>query len=442
MAARSSRNNTLAGLFVLAAIALGVGLVIVLSNVGDRLRPRKDYVVRFSVADGAEGLDKGAPVKVGGKRVGQVTSTAFHANEVTGEPQYIDVGVSIDATLKLYRDADVQLVRPLLGSGSSINIAAFSARRRAGVDDEAGPQPLVELQPGDVIEGHPGPPAFLAQSDYAKVQNIIDRVDRITAVAAPQVDAMLADARAAVANVREVTDDVKARWPGWGAQADDVIRRVHDASAGFEDIVAKVRSGADALNAGVADARAVVNKASAAFDEYKPSIDRAVQNVRELTDKVNGEMYREVMDAVAKAKVGVADAAATLRDARELLERNAPQLDELVANANLAAQQLKLTTVEVRAAPWRLLYQPTKKELENEYLYNSVRQYSEAVGELRQAAEALRAVSARAAEARAAGRDIDQASIDRLTAKLQDAFAQYQEQERRFLQRWTEGTGK
>jgi ABC-type transporter Mla subunit MlaD len=221
-----------------------------------------------------------------------------------------------------------------------------------------------------------------------------------------------------------------------------VIRRVHDASAGFEDIVAKVRSGADALNAGVADARAVVNKASAAFDEYKPSIDRAVQNVRELTDKVNGEMYREVMDAVAKAKVGVADAAATLRDARELLERNAPQLDELVANANLAAQQLKLTTVEVRAAPWRLLYQPTKKELENEYLYNSVRQYSEAVGELRQAAEALRAVSARAAEARAAGRDIDQASIDRLTAKLQDAFAQYQEQERRFLQRWTEGTGK
>lgn len=439
MAARSSRNNTLAGLFVLASILLFVGLVIVLSNVGDRLKPRSDYVVRFSVADGAEGLDKGAPVKVGGQRVGRVTRTEFITDPETGEPRYIDVAIAIDARLKLFTDADVQLQRPLLGSGSSINIAAFTgAPRVAGAFE--GPPTL--LTPGSTIPGRLGAPGFLAQGDYARIQSILARVDRITAEAEPRIGEIMASAQQSVDNVKAVTEDARVQWPVWSRNVTDVLARVERASAQFDGIATGVTQTVDAVKRGVEEARGVVSRVQAAIDENRPAVDRAIANVRDLTERVNTELYAQVRDAVASARAGIDSAASAARQADELLLKKSPELEEMIANASLASQQLKLTTVEIRSAPWRLLYQPTKKELENELLYNSVRQYSEAVGELRQAAEALRSVSARAAEARAAGREIDQAAIDRLSAKLQDAFGQYQEQERSFLQRWSRDAGR
>ncbi|MBS0537017.1 MAG: hypothetical protein JSR72_23410, partial [Proteobacteria bacterium] len=108
-------------------------------------------------------------------------------------------------------------------------------------------------------------------------------------------------------------------------------------------------------------------------------------------------------------------------------------------SATIAAQQLKLATTEIRAAPWRLLYQPTKKELENELLYNSVRQYASSVTELRSAAEALQSVTELNASAAKNGSDsgrVNQATLDNLTAKLKASFDQYQQQERSFLERW------
>lgn len=422
---RGSKNNVLAGLFVLAALALVMVVIIVMSNLGDAFIAKHEYIVRFSVVDGAEGLESGAPVKLGGQRVGRVTQAKIHDNETSGEPDYVDVTIQIPIRYKLYSDADVQLLKPLLGTGSSINIISLSGMTVVGVQFQ-GPPKL--LKSGDMIYGRLGPPGFIAASDYARLQSIIARVDRITEEAEPQIKTIMANASDAVADVRSVTSDVKQKWPVWSQQASDVIARVEKGSQSFDTIISNLKDVATAVKDGVEDARKLIDKGRAVVDENRASIDAVVKNVKEVTDRVNGEWSTKITTLLDQGREAMESAKQTAKDVELLVAKNKPQLEEIIADATLAAQQLKLTTVEVRASPWRLLYQPTKKELENELLYNSVRQYSEAVGELRVASDSLKAMSQRPGT--------DAKTIDAMTEKLRVAFEKYQEQERAFLERW------
>jgi hypothetical protein len=55
------------------------------------------------------------------------------------------------------------------------------------------------------------------------------------------------------------------------------------------------------------------------------------------------------------------------------------------------SDQLKLTSIEVRSQPWRLLHQPTTKELSAQVLYDATRAFAEAASNLRAASESLQA---------------------------------------------------
>ncbi len=433
-ASRGSRNNVLAGIFVLVSVVLTVVVVTILSNIGERLQPRHTYIVRFSVVDGAEGLDRGAAVKIGGQRVGRVDSTRFVSNPVTGEPEFVDVEIEIPTSFKLFTDADVQLIRPLLGSGSTINIVAFTGMAQVDGKFIGPPRPLL---PGDTVMGRLGAPGFIAQSDYARIQSIIARVDRITEEVEPRVGSIMTNADAAVADVRAITGDARKAWPEWEKRVTDVLARFDKASEPFEQIVRNVSDTSVSIKDGVAELRDLLARGRAAIDENRASLDQIVENVRQLTNKANTEAYDQVLAAVKTAQETLDSARSAAGQVDELLARTAPDVTEIVTSAALAANQLKLATVEIRSAPWRLLYQPTKKELENELLYNSVRQYSAAVGELRQAADALRSVAERAGASSTALGVTDKAALEALNAKLQEAFDKYQEQERAFLERWS-----
>ena len=420
----------LAGLFVLAALALVMVVIIVMSNLGDAFVKKHDYIVRFSILDGAEGLDSGAPVKLGGQRVGRVTAAKIHDSEISGEPDFVDVTIQIPTKYTLYSDADVQLLKPLLGSGSSINIISLTGMETAGVRYQGPPQ---RLHNGDMILGRLGPPGFLAPSDYAKFQAILARMDRITGDVEPRINTIMDNAGAAVADVKAITADAREKWPVWSQQLSDVIARVEKGSQSFDSIITNLKDVATAVKDGVEDARKLIDKGRAVVDDNRASIDAVVKNIKEVTERVNGEWSTKVTTLLDQGHDAMESAKATAKDVELLVAKNKPQLEGIIADATLAAQQLKLATVEIRASPWRLLYQPTKKELENELLYNSVRQYSEAIGELRAASESLKAIADRG---QSGGSVVDQKTIDAMTAKLRTAFDKYQDQERAFLDRW------
>jgi len=62
------------------------------------------------------------------------------------------------------------------------------------------------------------------------------------------------------------------------------------------------------------------------------------------------------------------------------------------------SDQLKLTAVEVRSQPWRLLHQPTTKEFSSQVLYDATRAYAEAASDLRAASESLQATGGQQSE--------------------------------------------
>jgi ABC-type transporter Mla subunit MlaD len=417
---RASKNNILAGLFVLVSVVLGVAVLIVLSNLGDRIQGKAKYVVRFSLADGADGLERGSIVKVGGKRVGRVLGTAFASDVPGGPPTAIDVEFDVLDTVKLFEDADVQIVKPLLGTNSALNIVSL------------GKSTSVALPPGGRITGRLAGPGFLSGGDYARIQSIIARVDQIAADIQPQVKPIMDDARATVANARSISDDARTRWTTWSEQVGAFLARIDKAGERIQPFVDNAEKTAQ-------DARDFLARARATVDDNRKSVDEIVENVRQLTRKANEEGYDRFMATVDSAREGVESARRSLTEAEKFLARNIPVVEDVLADAALASQQLKLTTVEVRAAPWRLLYQPNKKELENELLYNSVRTYSASVTELRVAADRLKAASeasARTGAGEGFSPGVDRGEIDRLTEKLKGAFDRYQAEEQRFLERW------
>lgn len=435
---KTSRNNLVAGIFVIACVALGVTVIVILSNMGDWLKPTSSYTVRFSVADGAEGLDKGAAVKLGGQRVGRVSSVELVEDEVTGEPVHVDVTIQVPKKLRIFNDADVQLLKPLLGTGSSINIVSVTGGTVVATSGESSPGfsgPPLPLKPGDMISGRLGAPGFLAPSDYAKFQSILARVDRITASTEPRIDAIMTDAEATVKDVRTIAEAAKRDYAAWSPGIGDVIARARTASERFEPIAAKVQEGVEEVNKRVAEAKAIIDEARQLVEVNRPKIDAIFTDAQELVRKANTEAYDRVIAALDKGNEGLEHFRAIAAQTDELVARKSPELSALVTDAALAANQLKLTTVEVRAAPWRLLYQPSKKELENELLYNSVRQYAASVAELRAAAESLQTVGSRPGA--------NQAAVERMAGELRQAFDRYQEQERAFLRRWSgdEGAG-
>ena len=133
----------------------------------------------------------------------------------------------------------------------------------------------------------------------------------------------------------------------------------------------------------------------------------------------------------------VLDAQQAAESARRAIERadalvaeSSPALRRTVSSARLAADQLKFTLEEVRRAPWRLLYRPDTRELEFELLYDSARIYAQAVSDLRDASAALESASD---ASQASGRPISPQRAQELGARLDAAFAAYEQAERAFL---------
>jgi ABC-type transporter Mla subunit MlaD len=443
---RGARNNVLAGVFVLVAVALAVLCVVLLTNFADQLRPKSRYVVRFGMLDGADGLDAGSPVKVAGQRVGQVEKWAFANDEATGEPIAVDVTFAISRNLKIYSDADVTLLKPLLGGQSAINIAPNPGMYT--VSETIGPPILIppDQLDGPSLRGRLGGPGFLSPSDYARLRGVLANFEAISGqirTEAPEIiagakrtlstiDKAANEAQGIIADARPIVTDVRQKWPAWSDNVGSVLGRIDAEVKAAEGIAKKITDG-------VQEVRDLITQGRGVVDDNRPKIAETVENVRAVVDRFRNQEYETFTSAIDNARKTMAEASDAAERVNRLIVTKSPELEALVTSASLTAQQLKLAVGEVRSSPWRLLYQPTKKELENELLYNSVREYANTVSDLRAAADALRAAGDKAGTGTGG---IDRAAIDALTGKLQTAFDRYQEQERAFMSRWVEGDGK
>jgi ABC-type transporter Mla subunit MlaD len=424
MAARGTRNNILAALFLLGSLALGVATSFYLAGGGLPARTN-EYVVRFPVSTGAAGIRDGAPVQLGGQDVGRVTGVDFSGDASGDRFTHIDVRVRVDRRVTLFSDALVVLDRPLLGTMSSINIVDVGGGGAGGASGGAsGGEPATVLAEGAMIEAGVAP-GLLAQvglspGDVTKLKDALD--------------ATLVDARETARSVRALVDtnsptvtrgiddaagllaDARAKWPEWSGSADRTLGNVEAATARLDPLLTQGEDLLRNADAGVAEVRALV-------EDNRARVDNIVESVERFAVNLDTRSYDQLRAALEQFEGASAAFARVGADVAGLVDRTAPELERTLANARLASDNAKLAMAEVRAAPWRLLYRPTKREEQSQLLYDTARVYAEAVSDLRAAGEALRASDAPPDE------------VAPMIAEIREALDKYRQAERGLMDR-------
>jgi ABC-type transporter Mla subunit MlaD len=342
-------------------------------------------------------------------------------------PEGVDVHVRIRADLTLYPNAVVHLERPLLGTMSTLNIASPG--------DASGGQPV---SPGAVLPGAIAPPAILSQAGYGPDQALqlrtmienasdtVSRMNRVVQSVEASVDEDLGRMRAALDDISAVTTDIRQRVPDWTRRVDSVLAQADEAAARFVPLSERAEAAID-------DARQILRNVNEAVDDNRAAVNRIVANVDEAAARLNQESVPMLSSALARVNDGIINFQEAGRMFNSLLLEQAPNLRRILASFRLAADQFRLTSVEVRRNPWRLLYQPGTRELEAELFYDAARTYAQAVSDLREASESLEAV----AQAEGVGRVAPTVHLDTVQDvqnRLQDAFRRYEQAERELLQ--------
>jgi ABC-type transporter Mla subunit MlaD len=419
------RNNVIAGLFVVASLFGAIAISVILSDLMRRFESTSSYVVHFPLAVGARGLEVGSRVLLGGQEIGRVAGLGFRRVGEQEQLSGIDVDIHIDSDIELYRNAVIVLEQPILGSLSTINILAAGDPNQpllAPGTPPSTPRPPItgRLAPGLLAQTGFGPEQVEElKTTLANARRITERIDTILAEFEPHAEPIFENADAAVADVRAITADLREREPAWAEKFDGVL----DTFAGVSQ---NVREIADGIGDRSEQARELIGTAQAILDENREPVRNTIASVESASRKIDQETLEDFGDTLDEAGDGIAGFSELVGTMTRTLETELPGVRKMLANFRLASDQLKLAAIEIRRAPWRLLYRPNTRELDSELLYDAARAYAMAVSDLRAASEALDALSRD-------GRATDPETINAMRNQLDEAFSRYDQAEQDFL---------
>ncbi|MCH8343277.1 MAG: hypothetical protein IH983_04750 [Planctomycetes bacterium] len=151
--------------------------------------------------------------------------------------------------------------------------------------------------------------------------------------------------------------------------------------------------------------------------------------VREITTRVNEQTIDKVEELLGTGKQAMQEALAVIENIGLDFDRWAPDVREALADARLAAQSLKFAGIELRRSPWKILYKPSKSELEHELLYEAARSFAMAASDLKTASESVQRVMDRHADRL----NEDPQIVGRLNAFLLDYLDGYEKAQQRLI---------
>ena len=441
------RDNVKAGLFVLTGLGLFVLFVLLLADFQALFERQQRVSVYYQLADGLGGLRIGDEVTLGDEAVGRVTAIRDvtdpdRPGRVVGKL----VRFTMPARYELNWDARIEVVTPPIGTGARLNIASVGTGepydRDQRIPDEM-LQAVVEIdEMAPVIGAHipqgaiPGgiAPSQVTQ-DFARELGIQDvqRRQIQTLLAnlsdasddAPLISAELRESLPAVTErLTALLDEARELFPEAqqtiehlrlaAEEAQQIVSRLDDRSEGWFD-------GVDAI---VADARQISDRTRSLLEETDPQLRRTVDNLAELSQSFRDETMVKVDETLEAARDGARSFDEAAEQIGRLITSQGPVIERTMANLQLTSDQLKLTAIEVRRSPWRLLYEPEARELETDNVYDAARSFALAAGALQSASESLRAFTT--------ARPDDEASIERKLEHLDELFERFREAETRF----------
>ncbi len=132
----------------------------------------------------------------------------------------------------------------------------------------------------------------------------------------------------------------------------------------------------------------------------------------------------QVQKTIAKADAALDEAEKALSNLKELGEDE--RIDRIISNVSEISTNLKLTSQEVRRAPWKLLYKPSEREAKVQAIVDSAGAFAAGAERLDSASLRLQKLMADSDE------ELDPEKIERMVSELQSSFEQFQEAEKKF----------
>ncbi|HVP72787.1 MAG TPA: hypothetical protein VMS30_03560 [Phycisphaerales bacterium] len=409
------RNNVKAGVFVSIALLLGIAVVMVLTDAIEQWRRQtRRYTVIFDVASGVPNLKRGSDVRVGGLRMGEVSAIEPRLAPDTRTLKEIAVRFNLDNKAQLFRDAQIFVSAPLIGSEGWLDIPSVG-------DVAAG-----EATEGDEIPGATSAgflTTLLGSQNKDKAGEIIDNAVEFSDLLArlpteyeSRVVPVIDDIKATTADMRSVAGNLKEeRWPSW--------------SAAIDEIVTWAGTVPQKIDAAIAEGTALMTDGRAVVAENREPIKTAVANVQDVTQRIKDETVDKVHALLDQGQEGLDSALATLKNIQVDYAGWTTDVGETLGNASIASQQLKLAMIEIRRSPWKVLYRPSADELQHELLYEAARSFAVAAADLKAASASVqRAIDSNSPEVLK-----DAESFKRIQQSLVESLERYEKAQQRML---------
>ena len=387
----SQSNNVRAGAFILCGLALGITVFIILSG-WNPFQSRNVYSVRFTVEQGVDGLASGSDVKVGGLLKGMVTgiSPQFAKKDSKNEQlESILVDFSVDSDVKLWSNASVTRYMPLLGGGAWLN---FDSVGFPESDDEKGGTPL--KQGGELTANVTGGmlATLLGPTDAARTSDALKNIDTFTAFLTDIPKTWNKDVVPMLANANSMVAGLRGDYGDWSKKITTFLERADSAAL-------KVDKSLDDVPPLLASAQKDLDDVGAMLDENAPKISETMDNIVVMTrdgkmviSDLKTESLSKINQILTSGEEGIDSLTNTLNRVDSEVAIRMPDISMMLANLRQSSAQLKLTALEVRRSPWKLLYTPSTSEVAHENLYESARSFVMATNELESASMAFREV--------------------------------------------------
>ena len=379
--ARKKHSELAAGIFVLAALAVLVGVIVWLGGAEIFLPTKQKAVFFVKEQTGSVGLEAGGFVQIGDDQVGRIAD--IHFNPESGRTYY---SAEIErGDFKIYADGEARVVAGLIGGARLIIINRGTEKKPLA--DANNP---IELQGGlDQV-----------MSDLASASH---KVNQIADVIRKELN--LEDPEAVLKKVHVVIDSLKSA----AADVAKIAASIHleTDSENPEAVLAKVHRSVDDINKMTADARPKISDTLSAFRKYTK------EDVAEILTKLrqaNTELLK-----IAK------DFSTVSQQAKEIVLLHRDNIDEMIDNMTQVSANLKAASKEIRRNPWKLLHKPDEKELRSQNIHDAARAFSNGAEQLDQALAKMTGL----AKASPKGIPADDATLQKVRKQLEEAFAKF-----------------
>jgi len=389
---KDQANELKVGIVVLVCLGLGLGVALKLSNWQQWFEQTNTLTFKVPYKAGIGGIKPGWPVTIGGVTVGSVQEIWLQYEKIDQQ----DVAEEPQTTQEQAQENPEQEVQSPQQESEATGMKTyayfrFALPRKYELREDCKLTPMSqliggtgELQIGDLGKGNllqDGQKVFRKNLGGSSMAAIMDTM------------------QAAMINIRKITEDLKdvsgkARETVNTSKPklEATISNIQTASTELKDIFGKVRE---------------------TVDSSRPQLETTMSNIQAAST--------DLKDITGKA--------------HETMNLSKPQLETIISNIRAASTEMKEGMREIRWNPWRLLHNPSDRELRTQNLLTAARAFSSGASDVDAAVGRLEGLLA----ARGDNPISDDAEIKQMLEELRATMVKFSEAADTFFERLGKG---